>query len=98
MEMQKKKRDEISEKFQSYLDKVKELIQASANALPDDFSLDSKVLVKSEILTSEMDVGEHMNGTDECDQLDRMMCDIVEGMGRHFRQFSLLCIQILLQL
>ncbi|XP_052795333.1 mediator of RNA polymerase II transcription subunit 7-like [Mya arenaria] len=80
MELQKKKRDETSEKFQSYLDKVKDLIQASANALPDEFSLDSKVLVKSEILTSEMSDSEQVNGSGDCDQLDRMMCDIVEGM------------------
>ncbi|KAH3842860.1 mediator of RNA polymerase II transcription subunit 7-A-like [Dreissena polymorpha] len=81
MELQKKKRDEVTEKFQGYLDKVKELIQSCANALPDDFSLDSKVLVKSEILTSEYDEAERVNGAEGCDKLDRMMCDIVEGMG-----------------
>lgn len=81
MEIQKKKRLEIADKFQMHLDKVTDLIQKSLSALPDEFSLDSKVLVKSEILTSEIDEPETSMETESCDQLDRMMCDIVDGMS-----------------
>lgn len=81
MELQKKKRLDIAEKFQVHLDKVNELIQRSLNALPDEFSLDSKVLVKSELLTSEMHEPEQPRENGECDQLDSMMCDIVDGMN-----------------
>lgn len=81
MELQKKKRQEIAEKFQVHLDKVTELIQRCASALPDEFSMDSKVLVKSELLTMEMDQPEPTDVTEECDELDRMMCGIVDGLG-----------------
>lgn len=81
MELQKKRRHEVAERFQVHLDKVTELIQKSLSALPDEFSLDSKVLVKSEILTSEMDSPEQKQDNKECDQLDRMMCDIVDSMN-----------------
>lgn len=81
MELQKKRRHEVAERFQVHLDKVTELIQKSLSALPDEFSLDSKVLVKSEILTKEIDEPEPRQDNEECDQLDRMMCDIVDGMN-----------------
>ncbi|XP_045203958.2 mediator of RNA polymerase II transcription subunit 7-like [Mercenaria mercenaria] len=81
MELQKKRRHEVAERFQVHLDKVTELIQKSLVALPDEFSLDSKVLVKSEILTSEMDEPDQRRDNEECDQLDRMMCDIVDGLN-----------------
>ena len=81
MEIQKKKRLEIAEKFQVHLDKVTDLIQKSLNALPDEFSLDSKVLVKCEILTSELEEPEVNADTGACDQLDRMMCKIVDSMN-----------------
>lgn len=81
MELQKKRRHEVAERFQIHLDKVTELIQKSLAALPDEFSLDSKVLVKSEILTSEMGEQEQRQDNGECDQLDRMMCDIVDSMN-----------------
>lgn len=81
MELQKKRRHEVAERFQVHLDKVTELIQKSLGALPDEFSLDSKVLVKSEILTKEIDEPEPRQENEECDQLDRMMCDIVDGMN-----------------
>ncbi|XP_022322438.1 mediator of RNA polymerase II transcription subunit 7-like isoform X2 [Crassostrea virginica] len=81
MERQKKERAQISKNFETHLNKVKELIQTSLQSLPEDFSFDSKSLVKTELLQA----SQHHNGydmeTEPCDQLDRMMCDIVDGMG-----------------
>lgn len=81
MELQKKQRQEIAERFQTHLDKVTELIQKSLASLPDDFSLDSKALVKSEILMSNLDEPEATVKTEPVDQLDKMMCDIVDSMN-----------------
>ena len=81
MELQKKQRQEIAERFQTHLDKVTELIQKSLASLPDDFSLDSKALVKSEILMSNFDEPEATVKTEPVDQLDKMMCDIVDSMN-----------------
>lgn len=81
MELQKKQRQEIAERFQTHLDKVTELIQKSLASLPDDFSLDSKALVKSEILMSNFEEPEATVKTEPVDQLDKMMCDIVDSMN-----------------
>ena len=81
MELQKKQRQEIGDRFQTHLDKVTELIQKSLGSLPEDFNLDSKALVKSEILMSNFDEPEVAVKTEPCDQLDRMMCDIVDSMN-----------------
>ena len=80
MEMQKKQRQEIGDRFQTHLNKVMELIQKSLASLPED-QIDSKELVKSEILLSNFDEPEVQVKTEPCDQLDRMMCDIVDSMN-----------------
>lgn len=80
LEVQKKQRLEISEKFQKHFEKVKELLQNSLSSLPDDFSLDSKVLVKSELLKTEIKSEPVAMDVEPCDHLDRMMCDIVDSM------------------
>ena len=81
MEVQKKQRQEIAERFQKHLDKVKELIEEALNKLPDDISLDSKFMVKSELLLQSAGKtdDDSLDG-ESCDRLDQMMCDIVDGM------------------
>ena len=81
MERQKKERVEIAERFEKHLEKVKELIQSSLQSLPDDFSFDSKALVKTELLQASRQQNGVAMETEPCDQLDRMMCDIVDGMN-----------------
>ena len=58
-----------------------ELVQKSLSSLLDDVSLDPKALVKSEILLSFFDEPEVSIKTEPCDQLDRMMCDIMDSMN-----------------
>ncbi|ESO93992.1 hypothetical protein LOTGIDRAFT_182398 [Lottia gigantea] len=79
MEIQKKKRLEIADCFQKHLDKVKELIEGSVNALPED--MDSKVLVTSELLQTKVVKAEPQSSYENCDRLDEMMTDIVDGMS-----------------
>ncbi|KAK6173581.1 hypothetical protein SNE40_017003 [Patella caerulea] len=78
MEIQKKKRLEIADRFQKHLEKVKELIEGSVNTIPED--MDSKVLVKSELLQNKIAKPDVPVGSESCDRLDEMMCDIVDEM------------------
>ncbi|XP_052076925.1 mediator of RNA polymerase II transcription subunit 7-like [Mytilus californianus] len=80
MEKQKKQRHEIAERFQLHLEKVKELIQSSLQNIPDDLSFDSKTLVKTELLQFSCQQEDVSVKSEPCDQLDRMMCDIVDSM------------------
>jgi len=81
MERQKKQRIEIAQKFQKHLDKVKDLIQGSINNLSEDYSFDSKSLVKTELLQAGLSFGDVAMEAEPIDQLDRMMCDIVDSMN-----------------
>jgi mediator of RNA polymerase II transcription subunit 7 len=80
MEKQKKQRHNIAEIFQLHLEKVKELIQTSLQNIPDDLSFDSKTLVKTELLQFSSQQEDVNIKSEPCDQLDRMMCDIVDSM------------------
>ncbi|XP_069129756.1 mediator of RNA polymerase II transcription subunit 7-like [Argopecten irradians] len=81
MEHQKNQRQEIGERFKKHLDKVKELIQTSITHLSDDYSFDSKSLVKTELLQAGHSMADYNMEVEPCDQLDRMMCDIVDSMN-----------------
>ncbi|KAK3593569.1 hypothetical protein CHS0354_018657 [Potamilus streckersoni] len=82
LEIQKKQRHEIVEKFQKHLETVTELIQKSLVAIPDDLSFDSKALVQTELLKVKAEVEDTEMDIEPCDQLDRMMCDIVDSMSK----------------
>lgn len=81
MEKQKSERQEIRERFTKHLEKVKELIQGSLHSLPDDFTFDSKSLVKMELLQPSCEQEDLPMETEPCDQLDQMMCNIVDSMN-----------------
>lgn len=81
MELQKRQRLETADRFQKHLDKVKELLQGAITGLPDDGGMNSKVLVKSEILQATEQAPHEAPPQEPCDGLDRMMCDIIDTMN-----------------
>ena len=82
LEVQKKQRLETADRFQKHLTKVSEMLQSCLNALPDDTSLDSKLLIKLEPTESENATGGASDEEEvECNTLDKMMCDIVDSIS-----------------
>ena len=81
MEQQKQQRTEIGERFKKHLDRVRELIHTSVQNLSDDYSFDSKSLVKTELLQAAQILSDYQMEVEPCDQLDRMMCGIIDGMN-----------------
>ena len=55
--MQKRQRLETAERFRKHLDVVREKLQTCFRSLPDDVSLDSKLLIKTESMDTSEDVG-----------------------------------------
>ncbi|KAK7097965.1 mediator of RNA polymerase II transcription subunit 7-like [Littorina saxatilis] len=80
MEEQKKQRNEISDKFQSNLDHVTQVIDSAVRAIPEDLNLDSKLLVESKLLQEAAAIKEEPMEDDHIDSLDQMMCKIVDEM------------------
>ncbi|XP_067661334.1 mediator of RNA polymerase II transcription subunit 7-like [Haliotis asinina] len=82
LEVQKNQRLEIADRFQQHLDKVKELIESALAKLPEDVNLDSKLLVESELMLENAGtLNDASDDGEQCDRLDSMMCDIVDGMS-----------------
>lgn len=96
MEEQRKKRLETANRFEHHLGKVQEMLRNCLSALPDDDALDSKLLIKTEPVSTES-VGtlppykvkrESVDGeagmeedTSHVNMADRMMCDIVDALN-----------------
>lgn len=83
MELQKRQRLETAERFQKHLIKVKEMLHTCISSLPDDFNLDSKAFVKSELLQMANTISDMPSDSEPCDSLDRMMCGIIDEMNGH---------------
>jgi len=83
MEVQRKQRLETAERFHKHLEKVKEMVTKALDSLPDDCSLDTKLIVKTEPLEDDIkqEMVESMDDDVEgCSTADRMMCDIVDAL------------------
>ncbi|XP_025087631.1 mediator of RNA polymerase II transcription subunit 7-like [Pomacea canaliculata] len=80
MDEQRKQRSEIAEKFQDNLDHVLQLIESAVGAIPEDLSLDSKLLVESQLLQATAEVKDDSADDGHIDSLDQMMCKIVDDM------------------
>ncbi|KAL8573397.1 hypothetical protein ACOMHN_032412 [Nucella lapillus] len=80
MEEQKKQRGDISGKFQGNLDHVMQVVHLAQTIIPEDQSLDSKLLVKSELLQKSAAIKEEPMDESYVDSLDQMMCKIVDDM------------------
>ncbi|KAK9507021.1 hypothetical protein O3M35_008854 [Rhynocoris fuscipes] len=80
MDLQRRQRIEISQRFQKHLDKVMEMLQQALHTLPDTSELDSKLMVPTEAFES-MDTSD-LNSSDMDPNaiLDKMMCDIVDQL------------------
>lgn len=82
MEVQKKQRLETAERFQKHLNSVQEILRQAVSALPEETSLDAKLVVKTEPLDDVVVKTEPQDSEEpEVDPLDRMMCDIVDEMN-----------------
>ncbi|XP_064637157.1 mediator of RNA polymerase II transcription subunit 7-like [Lineus longissimus] len=82
MEVQKRQRLETVERFQKHLDKVVELLQNCVSALPEDASLDSKLLINTEAMDVDGTHAESESEEKAISDMDGMMCDIVEGLNQ----------------
>ncbi|XP_028898415.1 mediator of RNA polymerase II transcription subunit 7 [Zeugodacus cucurbitae] len=76
MEMQKRQRVETTTRFQKHLERVRDIVNTAFAALPeirnDDFDNDEKVKMEIDAQDS--------NANNRSDQLDRIMCKLVDGM------------------
>lgn len=57
-----------------------DLIQSAINAIPEDVTLESNLLSESDSLGQSSDIKMDLSDLDACDSLDKMMCNIVDGM------------------
>ena len=82
LDAQRKQRLETAERFHKHLEKVKEMVSKSIQALPDNEALDSKLTIKVEPMEEDAYKGkeEPEDYTEGCSTADRMMCDIVDSM------------------
>ena len=95
LEEQKKKRLETAARFEHHLVKVQEMLRNCLSGLPDEETLDSKLLIKTESMETD-NAGstplfqvkrENVNGDDDDEGTshvnmgDRMMCDIVDALN-----------------
>lgn len=80
MEEQKRQRIDIAEKFQSNLDHVTQVLESAINAMPEDLTLDSKLLVESQLLQASSSIKEEPMDDAYVDSLDHMMCKIVDDL------------------
>lgn len=76
MEMQKRQRVETTTRFQKHLERVRDIVNTAFATLPDicNDEFDNADKVKMEIDTQDI------NANNRSDQLDRIMCKIVDGM------------------
>ena len=81
MEVQKRQRLETVERFQKHLDKVVELLQNCVSALPDDSSLDSKLLINIEAMDTDGTQTDSDLDDKAISDMDGMMCEIVESLN-----------------
>ena len=83
MEVQKKQRQETTERFQKHFTKVQEILREAVNALPDESSLDSKLVINTDLVPDvvvKTEPGEQEEEP-EVNPLDKMMCDIVDELN-----------------
>ena len=81
LEVQKKQRLETTNRFTKHLSRVQEVLRQAVAALPDDSSLDSKLVIKNEPMDCMMIKTEPVDSDEpEVNPLNRMMCDIVDNM------------------
>lgn len=57
-----------------------QLIESAVGAIPEDLSLDSKLLVESQLLQATAEVKDDSADDGHIDSLDQMMCKIVDDM------------------
>ena len=92
MEIQKKQRIETAERFYKHFEVVKEKLQECVASLPDEMSLDTKLIIKTEPsdgitgsgLGFKVKVKTEPNDNDsepEISTKDQMMCDIVDAIN-----------------
>jgi len=79
MELQKRQRLDIANKFQLHLDKVTETVQSALQALPaSEDGEDSKLMVPTE-LTPEQDAEAADQTEDKLTRLDAIMCELMDA-------------------
>uniref|UniRef100_A0A1B6CQ06 Mediator of RNA polymerase II transcription subunit 7 n=1 Tax=Clastoptera arizonana TaxID=38151 RepID=A0A1B6CQ06_9HEMI len=80
LELQKRQRIETAQRFEKHLDKVMEILQQALMSLPDTADMDSKLMIPCASLEN-MDTSNTDDTTnDNCNILDKIMCDIVDGL------------------
>lgn len=58
-----------------------DLIQNAICTIPEDVTVDSKFLAESEHFGMQADSKAGITDMETCDSLDKMMCQIVDGMN-----------------
>lgn len=67
-------------RFQKHLDKVQDILQNALQSLPDQNEIESNFKVPTEIL-DQMECNPNDNASaDQCYELDRIMCNVVDNM------------------
>ncbi|XP_074651249.1 mediator of RNA polymerase II transcription subunit 7-like [Tubulanus polymorphus] len=80
MEVQKRQRIDTVDRFQKHLDKVIEVLQGCATALPDT-DIDNKLAVTTQLMDTEEPDSETALQIHEVDEIDKMMCHIVDDIS-----------------
>ncbi|XP_067643383.1 mediator of RNA polymerase II transcription subunit 7 [Eurosta solidaginis] len=76
MELQRRQRIETAARFQKHLERVRDIVNNAFSGLPEIHNEDN-----DNIEDIKMDVDSHeINTSNKSDQLDRIMCKIVDGM------------------
>lgn len=82
LEQQRTQRLETAERFQKHLDKVQEMLQSTIQGLPDEGTLDSKLVIKTEPMEVDKPattVKEEEEEEPGCHPLDEIMCNIIDS-------------------
>ncbi|BES93352.1 Mediator of RNA polymerase II transcription subunit 24 [Nesidiocoris tenuis] len=80
MELQKRQRHEISQRFQKHLDKVIEMLHQALQTLPDTSDFDSKLIVPTESFENMDKFNSNPNNPDRLSVLDDIMCSVVDQL------------------
>lgn len=80
MEVQKRTRNETARRFQKHLEKVRELVRNAFAQLPEITESDYKMGDLIAGITETVTPNTNETVVDNCDPMDRLMCDIVDNM------------------
>ena len=78
LELQRRQRIEVSERFKRQLNRVNELLTNSLEKLPDNLDCDVKAVLPVDMAINGEETEQTSKSNDPCSNLDRIMCNIID--------------------